>query len=251
MAAITPTPARPFQVPSSPGLSTREHPRDNITKRHVKEPPAFHGEADLFREWVFSMDLAIKAIGFATKEEEVTYVSSFLVGNARLWLISNMEAGEHYINWPTLRDALGSVYGPHFSNEQNRLNLVSARQKDTVASFITDFNRLSLQVPELDEHSRALLFVNGLGGHLRREVLKEHPTTLSKAIQTALTVTAENRHQPDGIAAGSPNIRRPTRLSSEDRNRLMSAGRCFACRQQGHLARDCPRVHHHPNAGRQ
>ena len=81
VAAITPTPARPFQVPSSTGLSTREHPRDNITKRHVKEPPAFHGEANLFREWVFSMDLAIKAIGFATQEEEVTYASSFLVGN--------------------------------------------------------------------------------------------------------------------------------------------------------------------------
>ena len=66
------------------------------------------------------MDLAIKAIGFATQEEEVTYASSFLVGNARLWLISNMEAGEHYINWPTLRNAIGSVYGPHLSNEQNR-----------------------------------------------------------------------------------------------------------------------------------
>ena len=51
------------------------------------------------------------------------YASSFLIGNARLWLISTRDAGEVCQDWFALRDALEAVYGPRHSDKQNRLSL--------------------------------------------------------------------------------------------------------------------------------
>ena len=139
------------------------------------------------------------------------YAASFLIGNTRLWLISALDAGEVYQDWFALRDALEAVYGPRHSDEQNRLSLFGAHCHGSIESYITEFNRLSLQVPELDEHLKAVLFANGHRGYARRDVLKEHPRSLSKAIQAALTVSSESQSrepkQHDGWETRSPDRR--------------------------------------------
>ena len=38
----------------------------------------------------------------------------------------------------------------------------------------------------------------------------------------------------------NPNDTNTDRLSNEERTRLMKEGRCFKCKQHGHLSRDCP-----------
>ena len=119
------------------------------------------------------MNLAIKAIGLSTPEEQVMYASSFLIGNARLWLISTLDAGEVYQDWFALRDAVQAVYGPRHCDEQNRPSLFGARCHGSIESYINEFKRLSLQVPDLNELELAVLFANGLRGYARREVLKE------------------------------------------------------------------------------
>ena len=91
----------------------------------------FGGEANWFKVWSFAIELALKSLELGSSDRKVNYAASFLVGNARLWLISSLEA-ETFPDWPSLRDALAKVYGP------------------------------SLQIPELAKHSRALLFTNGV-----------------------------------------------------------------------------------------
>lgn len=218
-------------------------------KRSVKEPQVFHGNSTEFKEWSFSVTLALKSLDLGSPEREATYAASFLAGNARLWLISSLEAGEQFTDWPVLRDALGNVYGPRFDEEQVRLRLFSISCQESIDSYISSFSRLSLQVPELDERCRALLFVNGLRGRLKGQVLREHPTTLSKAVQAALTVAAEDqsfrRSTSEAWKPGS------ARLTADERERLRSERACFRCRRPGHLAHECPRNATHPNAGRQ
>ena len=104
-----------------------------------------------FKEWYFAIELALKSLELGSSDREVNYAASFLVDNARLWLISSLGA-ETFPDWPSLRDALAKVYGPNF------------------------------QVPELDEHSRALLLTNGLYGDVREQVLRDHPKTVAAVV---------------------------------------------------------------------
>jgi len=212
-----------------------------------RNPPVFCGEAAQFKEWVFAVELALKALGLLDSGRMVDYAAAYLAGNARLWFISAIEGGVEFPDWPSLKDALAHVYGPIFDREQVRLDLFAATQRKDLDSYVTEFSRLSLQLPELDDHSRALLFTNGLAAELRAEVLKEHPTTLDQAIRAARTA---ERSLSDGAASpwtevrprtrGPPRTAAPLRkLTDGDRDRLRKEGRCFACRRLGHLAKDC------------
>jgi len=237
--------------------------------RQVREPLVFNGEPSLLKEWVFSMELALSTLGLSDPRQEVNYASSFLAGNARLWLMAALEAGEQFPHWYSLRKGLENVYGPRHNEEQSRLKLFALVQEGTVDTYIEEFTRLSLLIPALDEHSRALLFVRGLSRDLARDVLKEHPKTLSDAFQATVAVHQSREHlrnvggeqtreskptqhprNPGMNPAPSRDFRGP-RSSRRNPAQSRESGadmRCYNCQGLGHMARDCPR---NPNAGRQ
>ena len=59
----------------------------------MKELPLFASDTSTFKEWVLSLELALKAESLAEPEKEVDFAGSFLTGNARLWLIAVLESG--------------------------------------------------------------------------------------------------------------------------------------------------------------
>ena len=65
-------------VERAPTPSIRNRPG----ARHVKAPTLFSGSTSEFKEWVFAMGLAMKALALEDAEERVDYVASFLEGNA-------------------------------------------------------------------------------------------------------------------------------------------------------------------------
>ena len=115
------------------------------------------------------------------------YAASFLEGDARLWYIASQEVSIRFLDWPPLTTKLGKLYGLLHDKGQARNGLFSVPQCGELDSYVNDFSRLSLQVPELDEHSRAVLFAKGLANKLKSEVLREHPQNLAQAIRAALT----------------------------------------------------------------
>ena len=199
-------------------------------KRVTREPNVFHGNPSEFKEWVFTVELALKCSPQGDPESQVNFAASYLAGNARLWLISSMEAGQQFSDWHSLKSALARVYGPHYDGERVRLDMFSIQQRGSIESYVTEFSRLSLQVPELDELSRALLFVNGLHGNMRTLVVKEHPTTLSAAIQAALAVASDSRFQRRPPLTTAPGFAPPsgsrklTKLNPEERETLRAQG---------------------------
>ena len=66
--------------------------------------------------------------------------------------------------------------------------MFSIRLNGGLKEHIQDVSSLSLEISELDELSRSMLFVNGLHPSLRPQVLNTHPTNLPDACKSALLV---------------------------------------------------------------
>jgi hypothetical protein len=60
-------------------------------------------------------------------------------------------------------------------------------------------------------------------------------TTNRETTHTAAKPSSIRRTQSTNIAAGIQG-----RLTTKDRTQLIKAGKCFYCKQEGHIARDCP-----------
>jgi Retrotransposon gag protein/Zinc knuckle len=56
-------------------------------------------------------------------------------------------------------------------------------------------------------------------------------------------------HDPNAMDVDAISTRNP--LSEEEKKRLMTEGRCFFCKQQGHMSRNCPKKPSHQNASPQ
>ena len=118
------------------------------------------------------------------------------------------------------------------------------------------FSSLSLQLPDVDEHTKALMFVRGLKDDVRTYALTQYPKDLSVAIRAArtssltseptFTFVARRVKQTDTLYGR--NGAWPRRLTNEDKENLKKEGRCLACRQAGHMASDCAK--RNPNGGR-
>ena len=236
------------QTPRRAQAPSGERPR----MRHVKSPPVFRGDTREFKEWAFAIELAMKSLQLDNAEERLSYAASFLEGNARLWFIAYQEANTLFSDWPDLKSKLGEVFGPVYDREQARIDLFALHQDETLDEYINKFSRLSLQVPELDDHSRAILFTRGLAQGLSGEVLREHPQHLAQAIRAAVSADQSMRlaqaSYAKAVRAPGHQRRQPGPWSSqptpsggreprepEGRSRL-----CFTCRKPDHIARFCP-----------
>jgi Zinc knuckle len=51
---------------------------------------------------------------------------------------------------------------------------------------------------------------------------------------------------PNAMDVDAINTRNP--LSEEEKRQLMAEGRCFFCKQQGHMSKNCPKKPNRPNA---
>jgi len=228
----------------------------------VKDPRVFSGDVNDLREWTFAVELAFRANRIQEGIAQVDFASSFLQGNALLWFLSCLDSGRSFPDWESLKTTLQETFGPLDAEEDSRLAFFSIIQKGGLDEYIREFTRLSLNVSDLDQHSRALLFVRGLSDSLRADAMREHPKTVSEAIRAARTarrndgLTTRNdrtvRNDPGkrvNETSSQPPKGRREKLSDEERSKLLREGRCFKCRSSGHVARNCPE--NSPNAPRQ
>lgn len=253
-------------VRSSSFNSTQASQTSSHLKLRTREPSLFGGKASDLIEWMFVVEQQLERANL-DGSAEVAFAVSFFTDNALRWFLLARESGTIFSSWSELKSALHGAFGPCNSDELNRLNLFDIRQTDSLERYETEFSRLSLSVPELDELSRTLLFLRGLRSELRSEASREHPRTLAAAVRAARLAEQnlglerrqnggryDNAFRPENrLTSKSSGLAKRRKLDDVERQKLSREGRCFYCREIGHMSRDCPKLIGKvvPNAGSQ
>ena len=139
------------------------------------------------RGWIFSIELAFRLNGIHEGSAQVDFATSFFQRNALLWFLACLDSVRSFSDWESLKVALRETYRPLDAEEINRLALLSIYQNGSLDGYIRDFTQVSLHVSDLDDHSRALMFVCDPSDNLRFDAMREHPKTLPKALRAART----------------------------------------------------------------
>ena len=73
------------------------------------------------------MKLAPAWLKLARPDSEGNYAARFLSGNARVWLITSLDAVDSYPDWEALKDALCHTCGPRHDREKARIRMISVK----------------------------------------------------------------------------------------------------------------------------
>ena len=118
-------------------------------------------------------------------EKEVAFAGSYLQGNAKLWFININEKGGRPANRFDMKSLFSVALGPANDKERSRMHLLSAKQEGPLEVYISNFSSLALMTPDLDEHTKAIIFTKGLVSNLQKKVIRRHPESLQDAVHAA------------------------------------------------------------------
>ena len=83
-------------------MISRRMPQSSIADSFPVRPNCFNGTPRKFKEWCFSVELALRSRNIEKGPREVELVSSLLEGNALLWLIACQESSTVFNSWTDL-----------------------------------------------------------------------------------------------------------------------------------------------------
>jgi hypothetical protein len=155
------------------------------------------------------------------------------------------------------------------------LSLEKLTQTNSVAEYAFEFQKNLLQIKGMDTKTILFKFVNGLQSAIKAQVMLRNPKTLTEAIEAATVVdqtlfasyynkvntfnknsnnnnkgkfpprppsqptTSESTQSaPMEINTMNPWLKK---LTPQEKQQLKKEGKCFQCRQPGHLFFNCPK----------
>jgi len=227
--------------------------------------------------WCYSMELYFDACHVTDDEERIAFARTRLDKDALIWLRANDDNGAmaDLFTWAEFKTALHRQFqsiNPHISARDTLANM-RQRPNESVRSYASALRSVFLRLPGITDDEKIDRFLRGLrDSHVReecriRDIIHEFETLVAvadrieSARRHAQTVRARfnsnsnfngnsnvNNFQPHrpvhtGYNGAQPMelglVGRPGRLSPVDRHRLMEEGRCFYCKEKGHLANQC------------
>jgi hypothetical protein len=149
-----------------------QHQHQPLIKAILRDPPQqFTGSVSdrkHLENWVYEMEKRFQAMDPAPVDAaQVTYAAHFLHGPAKTWYRS-MEAVLQ--TWDEFVAALRRQYGVRNATSHAWDRLTHLTQTKGVQQYITTFQEVALQLPELPDGMAQHFFVAGLDSRLRGDV---------------------------------------------------------------------------------
>jgi Ty3 transposon capsid-like protein/Zinc knuckle len=237
-----------------------------------KQPEKYNGKRDFqtIDNWVASVD-SYFALTEAKPPAIYHYLNTIFTGAAATWFrfqYSNLDPSK--VTWEAVKKALLSYFVPPNHFRRLRDEWAYARQTTTVNEYYTYLTQIAMQLGGIDEPTFLDKFIRGLKPKTRTEVELHDPQALNEAVRIAdrfdsivyrrtqpeqafkpstTSYSEDTRGEPMQIDTlrtnrdSSSPASQPAKLkklTEEERTHLRSIRACYKCRQQGHIARDCP-----------
>lgn len=239
----------------------------------LKEPECFHGrQKENVDRWIFLVEQYFLAAKETDDASRVAFAGALLRDNAAAWweyLVHTEERAGHReegCTWATFKDLLQTQFRSVNREQRARDRLASLVQRKSVADYLTTFLRHTFDIPDLSESEKIDRFFRGLKPDVQKwMIMKGRPTSFAELVRVAENIdstlftanktnrgsnwvqqTARNDPQPMELGAITQKEQsipkeKKKKLTAEEREELRKAGKCFYCREQGHLAINCPK----------
>lgn len=243
----------------------------DIVRPKIIKPEAFTGNRDResVEQWLFLSDGFLAASGVTDDLNRITIMSTYLRGPALAWWrrVSTLAPPERPTTWADFGTQLLRTFQPINPAENARDRLARLHQTGSVRAYGTLMRNAALEIPDITDAELKDRFIRGLKKETMKDVRMRAPSSFEQAVQLAerydsmLYTNPRNHAIPFGSGPGpapmelgaitdnrrsyhttNPNQShggsRP-KLTPEMRNQLIRDGKCFYCRNPGHLALDC------------
>jgi hypothetical protein len=270
-----PEQAPPRVTPAAQGQGTQTASREVTGKLKLPLPKSFSGSSQPGAVENFLFDCEQYFIGMdVAADKQVLFAAGLLEGGAKSWwryMCQRLEGTEDLVElytWSSFHAELLARFRAVNATRHARDKMASLRQDGNVRTFAYKLQELAMQVPGMQDEELLDRFVRGLKPRTRMQVVMREPETFDQAVKLAdrfdslFSPGFGFDGQPRGNRIGTnptPILSRPANpvsqptpmeidvlrrrvapLTDAERDRLRKIGRCFRCRQPGHIATNCP-----------
>lgn len=222
-----------------------------------KKPHSFNGKGSI-RSWITHVS---NYVGNDQNPQALTVAVSYLDGSAHEWWLGYKvtEEGSQIQTWPQLQEALIRRFETLNKIKIARDKLARWKQIKDVSSFNEDFQKILLDIPTITIEEQLDRYARGLKHYIWKELCTKEYTSLGDLMKDAERVEMAHRRfgKPAPRVATPDKPRQPTRptgpvpmeignvqlkkLTPAERDQCRKEGRCFRCREKGHMANKCPK----------
>jgi hypothetical protein len=260
---------------NTPGASPAPEARKTAK---IPDPPILtDGKDPKFEDWLLRMEdkLAANADHYATPAMRLAYVKSRCGGRAAEHIVarSRSDAANLYRDSIDIFEHLKTIFQDvnRVLNAKGKFRRLFMKNNDKFQDFLSDFSYLAQESGLADSEWKEELYYK-LTAEMQRLVIRESndanvgfPDFTITCSQTSnrLEQINFNEQRSKGRAAPKVPVAAPnttpghqtakapstassgsqvpgTRMNPEDRSQLMKEGKCFECKQPGHVSRNCP-----------
>lgn len=254
---------------------------DGTSSLKLEHPPTYsgnlHGHSP--KAWLYKLTSYFDAANISTDANRLAVASYYLNGAALSWwrMLDALPLGSASkpSTWEEFKEALIKNFEDANPVEQARDRLATLQQRTSVRQYAMMMRNTSMDIPGITNEELKDRFLRGLKQKVREEVRIRAPATFEEAVQVAerydtlrynttrqsadffgkraadSAVPMELGAVTSSYASGSrpyhnrnrsqPNSGGRERLTPELRQQLLKEGKCFYCREPGHVAAKCPK----------